>query len=77
MRDTLLWASIAYEMPIAPKAPVLSWLADFDAGVMLHVYDDRGMDVRALHRSTIEQIYRQFDAWLLDYDRPRMAVAFG
>lgn len=77
MRDTLLWASIAYEMPIAPKAPILSWLIDFEAGVMLHVYDDRGMDVRALGRGAIELLYRQFDAWLLDYDRPRMAAAFG
>lgn len=77
MRDTLLWTSIVHEMPITPKAPVLSWLIDFETGVMLHVYDDRGMDVRALTRDAIEPLYRRFDAWLLDYDRPRMTVAFG
>lgn len=75
-RDTLLWACIAREMPIAPRAPVLAWLVDFDAGVTLHVYDDRGMDVCALQRAAIEPLYRQFDTWLLDYDRPRMAAAF-
>jgi hypothetical protein len=77
MRDTLLWVSIVYEMGISPKAPVVSYLTDFDAAVVLHVYDDRGMDVRALDRASIEPLYRQFDSWLLDYDRPRMAAAFG
>lgn len=76
MRDTLLWTSIVHEMPIFPKVPVLSWLIDFEAGVTLHVYDDRGMDVRAIHRDAVEPLYRQFDAWLLDYDRPRMTAAF-
>jgi hypothetical protein len=76
MRDALLWTSIALEMPIRPKAAVLSFLTDFDAGVMLHVYDDRGMDVCAIARPAIERLYRQFDCWLLDYDRPRMAAAF-
>jgi hypothetical protein len=76
MRDTLLWTSIAYEMRISPKASVESWLVDFEAGVTLHVYDDRGMDVRALDREAIEPFYRQFDAWLLDYDRARMTAAF-
>ena len=76
MRDTLLWTCIVYEMRISPKAPVLSYLADFDAGVMLHVYDDRGMDVHAIARPAIEPLYRQVDCWLLDYDRPRMAAAF-
>lgn len=77
MRDTLLWTSIVYEMAIAPNAPVMSWLIDFEVGVMLHVYDDRGMDVCALHRAAIEPLYRQFDSWLLDYDRPRMEAVFG
>lgn len=76
MRDTLLWTSIVYEMPISPKALVMSWLVDYEAGVMLHVYDDRGMDLRALERRAIEPYYRRFDAWLLDHDRPRMAAAF-
>jgi hypothetical protein len=77
MRDTLLWTAIAYEMPIRPKAPVLTFLVDFDAMVSLHVYDDRGMDVTSLAPDRLEPLYRKFDGWLLDYDRPRMAAAFG
>jgi Domain of unknown function (DUF3885) len=77
MRDTLLWAFIVYDMPITPKARALSWLIDFEVGVMLHAYDDRGMDVHAHTREAIEPLYRKFEAWLLDHDRPRMAVVFG
>lgn len=77
MRDVLLWVAIAYELPIAPKAPVQSWLVDFERGLMLHVYDDRGMDVRALEKDAIAPLYREHDAWLLAHDRPRMRRAFA
>jgi hypothetical protein len=77
MRDTLLWTSIANEMPVTPKAAVIVYFVDFVAGVMLHAYDDRGMDVIALERAAIEPMYRDFDDWLLDHDRPRMAAAFA
>ncbi len=59
-----------------PKAPVVSYFVDFDAGLLLHVYDDRGMDVHARDRKTIEPLYYEFDEWLLDYDRPRMNAIF-
>jgi len=77
MRDTLLWTSISLEMPLAPKAAVRTYLVDGQRNVMLHVYDDRGMDVQAADPARIAPLYRRFDAWLLDYDRPRMAAAFG
>lgn len=75
-RDTLVWNAIVYEMPLTPKAPVLSWLVDFYRGVMAHIYDDRGMDIHALDRESIAPLYRQFATWLLDFDRPRMRAAF-
>jgi hypothetical protein len=76
-QDALLWSSIAYEMPIEPKSPVVSHLADLERGILLHVYDDRGMDVRALAASPLLPIYTKFDRWLLDYDRERMEAAFA
>ena len=75
-QDALLWCSLAYEMPVKPKAPVVSYLADFERGVLLHIYDDRGMDVSALTASALMPVYRAFDPWLLDYDRDRMKTAF-
>jgi Domain of unknown function (DUF3885) len=76
-QDALLWCSICYEMPIEPKSPVVSHLADFERGILLHVYDDRGMDVLALEAAPLLPLYERFDAWLLDYDRERMRAAFA
>ena len=76
-RDVLLWCAVSYEMAVTPKAPVTSFLVDFDRNILLHVYDDRGMDVTALDRETLLPVYRRWGDWLLDYDRQRMGAAFG
>jgi hypothetical protein len=76
-RDVLLWNSIAYEMPIEPKAPVLTYLVDWGRGILLNVYDDRGMDVIATTAGLLTPFYSMFDSWLLDYDRERMRAVFA
>jgi len=76
-KDILLWCSIADEMPVEPKAAVVSYLLDPDAAVLLHVYDDRGMDLKGLSAQSVAPFYREFDRWLLDYDRDRMATALN
>lgn len=75
-RDVLLWCAVSMEMAVRPKAPVLSFLADFDRNILLHVYDDRGMDVTALDPETLLPVYRRRRDWLLDHDRLRMSDAF-
>lgn len=74
--DILLWNQVAHDIGVAPQAPVMSKLVDLEHGVSVDAYDDRGMDVTSIARDTISGLYRQFDKWLLDYDRPRMAEAF-
>jgi hypothetical protein len=76
-QDVLLWCAVSYEMAITPKAPVVSFLADLDRSILLHVYDDRGMDVTALERQRLLPTYQGRNEWLLDYDRPRMEQVFG
>lgn len=76
-RDALLWNSIAYEMPIEPSSPVLSYLVDWESGIMLDVYDDRGMDVIATTVGRLTPFYSKFHNWLLDYDRERMRAVFA
>lgn len=68
-RDTLLWHSIAAEMPIYPNAPVEAFLINPVTSVMLHVYDDRGMDVIADNSANLSEIYSAFAGWLQDHDR--------
>lgn len=75
-RDTLLWHATAAEMPIYPSAPVVAFLIDPDASVMLHVYDDRGMDVMAVDPAKLRGLYSDFADWLLNHDRERMMRLF-
>lgn len=56
---------------------MVSYLADLERGILLHVYDDRGMDVSALTAAPLLPFYERFDAWLLDSDRERMKAAFA
>jgi hypothetical protein len=75
--DILLWSNIGQEIGVRPVAPVISSLVDVDREVMAYAYDDRGMDIVAVSASEIASLYVQFDAWLLDHDRDRMAAVFG
>ncbi|SEI86044.1 protein of unknown function [Sphingobium sp. AP50] len=75
-RDTILWHAIADEMPVYPSAPVVTFLIDPVHAIMLHVYDDRGMDIMADAAARLRDTYTAFDGWLLDYDRNRMANLF-
>lgn len=75
--DILLWNNIASEIGVRPTAPVLSKLVDVERGISVYAYDDRGMDVTALSAADITPLYRRYEQWLLDGDRPRMAKIFG
>jgi Domain of unknown function (DUF3885) len=35
---------------------------------IVHIYDDRGMDVIATNRESLRGLYREFNEWILDYD---------
>lgn len=75
-RDTILWHAIAEEMPIQPSAPVVTFLFDPANLIMLHAYDDRGMDVMADDPAKLSHAYSIFREWLLEHDRERMDNLF-
>lgn len=77
LRDVLLWCAISREMPIQPEASAIIYLYDADADVVLHVYDDRGMDLISLSETTLRSTYDRFSGWLLGWDRPRMDAVLG
>ena len=74
--DILLWNQIAHDIGVSPQAPVMSKFVDLTRGVSVNAYDDRGMDITALDAHRISELYIRFDAWLLDFDRPRMSALF-
>lgn len=76
-RDVIIWCAISYEMAVTPSAPIMSFLVDPVRQVLVHIYDDRGMDVISLQRDTLLALYKKHSDWLLDYDRERIIEAFG
>lgn len=77
LRDVLLWCAISKEMPVQPDAAAISYLYDPDAEIVLHVYDDRGMDLISLSETALRSTYDRYASWLLDWDRPRMEAVLG
>ena len=45
--------------------------------IILHMYDDRGMDLVAARRNDLQAIYEEYKDWILDYDRERVEKTFG
>jgi hypothetical protein len=44
--------------------------------IIMHMYDDRGLDVIARNRDALDSLYHDFSAWILDYDRARIDQTF-
>ena len=44
--------------------------------IILHMYDDRGMDVIAAGRNDLQAIYDEHKDWILDYDRKQIVETF-
>ena len=45
--------------------------------IIVHMYDDRGLDIIAATRESLMPIYRTFNDWILDFDRERIAKALS
>jgi hypothetical protein len=76
-RNILLWNPIVVEMPISPSSSGRCFLLHPTDAVLLHVYDDRGMDVIGSNAESLRFIYDNFHDWLVDADRSRMQQLFA
>jgi hypothetical protein len=45
--------------------------------MIVHMYDDRGLDIIAATRESLRPMYRTFNDWVLDFDRERIAKALS
>ncbi len=74
-----IWAAVANEMAVTPRLTPLahSYIMDLERGMVLHVYDDRGMDLAATRPELLRPCYEQLNGWLLDHDRARMDAIFA
>lgn len=75
----ILWLGIASEMPIEPgfHGSLGAYLVDISEGLILHVYDDRGMDVIATKPAPLQELFKAYQAWLQQSDLPAMTAMFG
>ena len=75
----ILWLGIASEMAIEPSfcGSVSAYLVDISKGLILHVYDDRGMDVIATKDAPLKELLITHRTWLLESDLPEMTAIFG
>jgi hypothetical protein len=72
----VLWAAVGHDLGIQPRVPARLYLASTSRGVLLHPYDDRGMDVVGTSVDSIRSAYKEFESWLLSNDLERMKRTF-
>jgi hypothetical protein len=52
------------------------YVFDVENHVMLHLYDDRGLDIVAYDKATLIPIYNKLNKWILEYDRKQIDKMF-
>jgi hypothetical protein len=72
----LLWGALASELSIRPSLQGKVYLFDLELGILIHPYDDRGMDIIGNNLDLLRSAYHKFDRYLLDYDREIMQSQF-
>jgi hypothetical protein len=60
-----------------PSARGECYFINHTKGLVLNLYDDRGMDVVAPKKETLLPLYKTYSEWLLDYDREHINKVFS
>lgn len=74
--NRVIWAAIAGDFGYLPDTPGSLYILNADHDILIHPYDDRGMDVIATSRTKVQSLYDEYGHWLLDHDRQRMDEVF-
>ncbi|USX15094.1 DUF3885 domain-containing protein [Oxalobacteraceae bacterium OTU3CAMAD1] len=77
--QNLLWCAVATDFgsSLAPNPRCRVYLLNLNREIVVHPYDDRGMDVISLHTSALAELYERHIGLLLDYDMEAMQQTFG
>lgn len=76
--QNLLWCALAIDFgPLHPNPHCLVYLLNIEKEIIVHPYDDRGMDVIGGKFSELRDLYQKHNAWLLDYDLEVMNTTFS
>lgn len=52
------------------------YLFDTRNHIIFHYYDDRGLDIVALTKDKLMNLYEKYNLWILDYDREKINKVF-
>lgn len=72
----VMWLALGCELGIRPASFADIYFVDFEKGLVLHAYDDRGMDVSAVRKEDLIALYRNRHSWLLEYCFDEMKTTF-
>jgi hypothetical protein len=76
--QNLLWCAITTDSgPLRPKPRCLVYLLNPSTGVVVHPYDDRGMDVISRSTSALAGLYKKHSDLLLECNIDAMRETFG
>lgn len=73
----LLWGALATWLGIRPFLIGSLYVASRERGIVVHPYDDRGMDIAGPNHALLAELHQRFHGYLLDHDRERMDTFFG
>ncbi|MEM8849992.1 MAG: DUF3885 domain-containing protein [Pseudomonadota bacterium] len=72
----VLWLSLGSEFGVKPMILSDVYIVDFKRDIIIHPYDDRGMDVVSMDKANLSSLYEAKKSWLLEHDMPRMKAIF-
>ncbi len=73
---SLLWSAVASDFNINPKIGAQIYLFSPELQILVHPYDDRGMDIIGSNYNLKKRLFNDFNDYLLDYDREIMNKHF-
>ncbi len=72
-----LWGALSADLDIKPALMAKVYLYSPAKKVLVHPYDDRGMDVIGSNPDLMKDLYRRYNDWLLEYDRKAMDAIYS
>ena len=75
--QNLLWCAFATDFPgLRPNPHCSIYFIDLENRILVHPYDDRGMDIVGSNTVLLSKLYSRFNSLLLNYDRATMDETF-
>lgn len=75
--QNIIWCAITTDLgSLRPKPRCRVYLLNLSKSLVIHPYDDRGMDVIGENKSALSELYKRHSEFLLSYDIERMRKTF-